>query len=99
MKRRIKSLEAFENTVGTGSLYIDPVPTFHPPSLKDNPKPKLNKLLQRLLKEQEAELFIFRNKLTRHQASPMLPMVTRALYDPSPIFVTPLFFSAKKNNK
>jgi hypothetical protein len=100
MKHRIKSLEAFETPIGVGMAYIDPIPTFHPPSLTEEPAPKMNKLLKRLLKQQAEELLRFRQKNLSKQPKVTMPLVTTTFFDPSPINLpSPFFASARRKRK
>jgi hypothetical protein len=91
MKRRIKSIQAFETPIGLGMAYMDVAPTFHPPSLAEEPAPKMNKLLKRLLKQQAEELLRFRQKNLTKQPKVTMPLVTHSFYDPSPLNLPPLF--------
>lgn len=97
--KRIKSLEAFETPIGMGLAYIEPIPTFHPPSLREEPAPKMNKLLQRLLKQQEIEIQKFRHRLLLKQPKVTMPVVNQAFYDPTPIFSPSMFGTGTTKKK
>jgi hypothetical protein len=100
MKHKVKSVKAFfELPVGAGQFYIEPIPTFHPPSLGVAPTPKVNKLLLRLMKQKEIEMRQFRNRLLQKQPKNVMPMMERAAYDPTPLNLPPLFHAAATKRK
>ena len=101
MKNRIKSIEAFENpgAMGMGSFILEPIPTFHPPSLPKQPEQKATKLMQRLLKQKELETEQFRMTLLQKQTKTVMPMVYQVPIDPTPIFMPPLYFSSVQKYK
>ena len=97
--KRIKKIEAFETPVGLGLGYIEPLPSFHPPSLKQTDEPKPTKLMQRLLKQNEEEFKQFRNQLLLKQPKVVMPMVTTVQVDQTPLNLPPLFASKNKTRK
>ena len=92
--KRIKSIRADE--AGLGLAYMEPIPTFRPPSLRITSKPKASKLLNRLLKEEEKRLenFRFRYLLKQPKSVPMAG-VNMVSFDPSPILLPNLNMSRK----
>ena len=94
MNKKIQSIQAFDVPIGMGYAYIEPLPTFHPPSLPKSPESKATKLMQRLLKQEEQKIKEFRNRLLLKQPKTVMPMVQVTAIDPTPLNLPPLFHAS-----
>lgn len=85
---------------GLGAIgYLDPVPTFHPPSLRKAPKVKLTKLMKRLMEEKKNSIDKFHHTLLLNQPRNVSMPVNMGFINMDQLNLPPLYSSAatKKN--
>jgi hypothetical protein len=89
MKRQIKA------EYNISMIYMEPVSSFHPPSLPSRPEQKVTKLMKRLMKDQTERMRQFSWELTRRLPSPVMSPVNTAFINQDQLNLPPLFASRK----
>ena len=90
--KRIKQIKA-----DFSMMYLEPVPTFHPPSLGLAPEQKVTKLMKRLMKDQTERMRKFSHELTRHLPSPVMPPVNTGFINQDQLNLPPMYAARKKH--